>query len=318
MPSDIVKCIDNISILDLSQFVGADASSRKHIANLFVQIITNEGIIGFKGHPVCNPSVDISKWAQELFSQPLQQYETQGIGALRGYSQGFRDQMMWHTGPELTIANPLAGRLPENIWPDELPGFKSATIELYTLLEDLSRQMMSMLALGVGANEPEWLAAMDHHSSVLRYIYFPAHGDYAPGDLRLEDHIDGGMFAILPPATGGGFEMFRDGEWINVTSQEGVIFAYPGLMTEYLSNGKIKAVNHRVIATGYSEHTRLSFPFFMMPHPDFKLIPPDSLIDPDKGNLYPEYTAEELLFHYFQQYLAGTFDSGWARDVLAD
>jgi isopenicillin N synthase-like dioxygenase len=310
--------MNNISIIDLSLYTGGNIALREELARSFVQIIANEGIIGFKGHPVCNEPLNIGERVRELFLLPLQQYEAQGMGALRGYSQGFRDQMMWHTGPELGAESPLVGRLPDNKWPEELAGFKSTTLELYALLEDLSRQMMSMLALGLGADETRWLEAMENHSSVLRYIFFPAHGDYAPGDLRLEDHIDGGMFAILPPATGGGFEMFKGDNWFEVKSQEGVIFAYPGLMTEYLSNGKIKAVRHRVIASGYGEHTRLSFPFFMIPHPDFRLTPPQGLVNTGEASLYPEYTVDELLLHYIEKYLAGTFDSGWARDILAD
>ena len=126
------------------------------------------------------------------------------------------------------------------------------------------------------------------------------------------------MFALVPPAAGGGFEVYRNESWFNVPSHQGIIFTYPGQMTEYLTNGKIKAVNHRVTSRGYRDHTRLSFPYFMIPHPDFRLTPPAALVDPSTGPVYPEYTAEELLFRYFQQYLSDDFDSGWAREVLSE
>ena len=177
---------------------------------------------------------------------------------------------------------------------------------------------MSMMALGLRANESEWLAAIENHSSVFRFTYFPANGDFAPRGIRLVDHIDPGMFAIVPPAAGGGFEVYRNESWFSVPSHQGVIFTYPGQMTEYLTNGKIKAVNHRVTARGYSDHTRLSFPYFMIPHPDFRLTPPATLVDPDTGPVYPECTAEELLLRYFQQYLSDDFNSGWAREVLSE
>ena len=318
MRSDYTKIVDDITVIDISDFPNADSGLRQHVADLFVQTIASEGLVGFEGHPACDPAIDLADWVERLFALPLEKYETHGMDATRGFSRGFRDQMMWHTGPELSADNPLAARLPANRWVDELPGFKEAILEMFSLLENLSYQMMSMLALGLRGNESEWRAAIENHSSVFRFVYFPAHGDFAPDDIRLVDHIDPGMFALVPPAAGGGFEVVRNESWFSVPSHQGIIFTYPGQMTEYLTNAKIKAVNHRVTSRGYRDHRRLSFPYFMIPHPDFRLTPPAVLVDAETGPVYPEYTVEELLFRYFQQYLSGGHDSGWARDVLSE
>jgi len=318
MQTNCIKTIDDITVIDMNRFADMDTESRQHISDLFIQTMATEGLIGFEGHPACNSGIDLSDLGHRLFSLPLEKYQSSGMAATRGFSRGALDQLMWHTGPEISADNPLFARLPPNQWLDELPDFKTVSLEMFSLLEDLSLDMMSMLAIGLKANEKDWLAAMQNHSSVLRFIYFPANGELASENIRLVEHIDAGLFAIIPPADGGGFEVYRNGDWFSVPSYDDIIFTYPGQMTEYLTNGKIKAVSHRVTSHGYREHSRLSFPYFMMPHPDFKLAAPESLIDAAAKEDYPEYTAEELLLRYFQEYLPDNYDSGWARQVTSE
>lgn len=313
-----VRNLDDIRILDLNSLASADGEARRAIGRQFVQLLGEDQLIGIEGHPVCTPPVDVGAQVRELFAQPLQRYAGHGMAAMRGYSEGYRDQMMWHTGPELTPDSPLHGRLPPNIWVDALPQFRPAVLHMYALLEDLARELMSLLAFGLDADEPAWRGAMQHHSSVWRFIYFPAHGDFAPGDIRLDEHVDGGMFAILPPADGGGLEALRDGAWRRVPSRPGVVYTYAGSMLEQLSNGRIPAVQHRVVSRGFDDITRLSFPFFMVPHPDFVLAPPAAVLAPGEQPRWPSRTVEQSLLDYMGRYLAHDHDSGWARKVLQD
>ncbi len=308
----------DIPVFDIELFANADDHVRREMGYDFVTALHAGCLVGFCNHPAGHLNENLPDFVHNLFSRPLTPTALQGIDTTRGYCQGFRDQMMWHTGPEYAEDqdHPFADRLPENHWFDDWPEFQAITMEVYGVMEDLSRYLMSLLALGLDADEQAWSEAMVYHNSVLRYLYYPANGDFIMGDQRLGSHIDPGMFAIIPTATGGGFQFMFEDIWIEPEIAEGIIYCYPGQITEYLTNGYIKAIYHRVVAIDdLGENERLSYPFFMVPHPDFKLTPPASVVGA-KGADYPELAAGEVVNNYFKDYLATQYESQWVDDFM--
>ena len=59
-------------------------------------------------------------------------------------------------------------------------------------------------------------------------------------------------------------------EWHDVPHDPNAYVVNSGLALEYLTNGKMKATNHRVL---FNQEERISIPFFFEPSYDFKLDP---------------------------------------------
>ena len=90
--------------------------------------------------------------------------------------------------------------------------------------------------------------------------------------LGCETHVDSGVFTILYQDKKGGLQVQnrKNKKWYNVPFNKNALIVNTGLALEYLSMGKFKATNHRVL---WNKTKRMSIPFFFEPSYDFKMSP---------------------------------------------
>jgi isopenicillin N synthase-like dioxygenase len=88
--------------------------------------------------------------------------------------------------------------------------------------------------------------------------------------LGCETHVDSGVFTILYQDKKGGLQVQnrRTKKWYDVPYDKSALIVNTGLALEFLSNGKFKATNHRVL---WNKTKRISIPFFFEPSYDFKM-----------------------------------------------
>ena len=88
--------------------------------------------------------------------------------------------------------------------------------------------------------------------------------------LGCETHVDSGIFTVLYQDKKGGLQVQnrRTKRWYDVPFNKNALVVNTGLALEYLTNGKYKATNHRVL---WNKSKRLSIPFFFEPSFDFKM-----------------------------------------------
>ena len=88
--------------------------------------------------------------------------------------------------------------------------------------------------------------------------------------LGCETHVDSGIFTVLYQDRKGGLQVQnrRNKKWYDVPFNRNALVVNTGLALEYLTNGKYKATNHRVL---WNKSKRLSIPFFFEPSFDFKM-----------------------------------------------
>ena len=88
--------------------------------------------------------------------------------------------------------------------------------------------------------------------------------------LGCETHVDSGVFTILYQDKKGGLQVQnrRTKKWYDVPYDKSALIINTGLALEFLSNGKFKATNHRVL---WNKTKRISIPFFFEPSYDFKM-----------------------------------------------
>ena len=112
--------------------------------------------------------------------------------------------------------------------------------------------------------------------STLRFNYYP--NQIKPIEVSKQDgialgcetHVDSGVFTILYQDKKGGLQVQnrKNKKWYNVPFKKNALIVNTGLALEYLSKGKFKATNHRVL---WNKSKRLSIPFFFEPSYDFRM-----------------------------------------------
>ena len=112
--------------------------------------------------------------------------------------------------------------------------------------------------------------------STLRFNYYPKQTrpvEISKQDgvaLGCETHVDSGVFTILYQDKKGGLQVQnrRNKKWYDVPFNKKALVINTGRALEFLSKGKFKATNHRVL---WNKKKRMSIPFFFEPSYDFKM-----------------------------------------------
>ena len=88
--------------------------------------------------------------------------------------------------------------------------------------------------------------------------------------LGCETHVDSGIFTILFQDKKGGLQVQnrKNKKWYDVPFNKKALIVNTGLALQFLSKGKFKATNHRVL---WNKTRRMSIPFFFEPSYDFKM-----------------------------------------------
>ena len=112
--------------------------------------------------------------------------------------------------------------------------------------------------------------------STLRFNYYPKQNkpvEISKQDgaaLGCETHVDSGIFTVLYQDKIGGLQVQnrKNKKWYNVPFNKKALVVNTGRALEFLSKGKFKATNHRVL---WNKTERMSIPFFFEPSYDFKM-----------------------------------------------
>ena len=113
--------------------------------------------------------------------------------------------------------------------------------------------------------------------------------------LGCETHVDSGIFTILYQDQKGGLQVQnrKTKKWHNVPFNKNALVVNTGRALEFLSKGKFKATNHRVL---WNKKKRMSIPFFFEPSYDFKMNP--SFLNAkkinNKGLIYEKFLNQSL------------------------
>ena len=137
--------------------------------------------------------------------------------------------------------------------------------------------------------------------STLRFNYYPKQTkpvEISKQDgvaLGCETHVDSGVFTVLYQDRRGGLQVQnrKTKKWYNVPFNNKALVVNTGLALEFLSKGKFKATNHRVL---WNKSKRLSVPFFFEPSYDFKMNKSflNSTKNSNSGQIYEKFLNQSL------------------------
>jgi len=263
------------------------------------------GFCGIRGHGIPQAQIDRAYDVfQRFFALPEEvkrQYHVPGSGGARGYTpfmvETAKDSRypdlkeFWHIGREIPRDSKYADVMPPNLWPSEVPEFRTFGWALYEALDALGRRVLRALALHIHLPEDYFEDKVDQGNSILRPIHYPPiTADDIP-NVRAGAHEDINLITLLVGASAAGLEVLsKKGEWVPFTSDADTIVVNIGDMLQRLTNHVYPSTTHRVVNPPgeAARKPRFSTPFFLHPNPDFLIETLPSCITADNPNRYPE------------------------------
>ncbi|MBO9667193.1 MAG: isopenicillin N synthase family oxygenase [Bdellovibrio sp.] len=305
-----------VPTLSLASYTKGDGSEKaKFIDNLFMGL-KEYGFIILKDHNVkaadLHKAYDLLEKFYGLPEETKKSYISPTAGFQRGYTPFGKEHAkdspvmdlkeFWHVGRELAAGNSLKEVYPDNVWPAELPEFKSHFINLFNALEQAGEVMLEALTMPLEVDKDFFARMTKDGNSILRLLHYPPIPEGVdPRCVRAAAHEDINFITILPAATASGLQLKdRDGTWLDIESEPDTLIVDVGDMLARLTNDVLPSTTHRVINPQDGKNgSRYSMPFFMHPHPDAML----SCLPSCKGSgaKYPDITGQDFLMQRLRE-----------------
>lgn len=302
---------DEIPSLDLNDFKNGDPAAKQQFVDSLGTAYNNIGFVAIKNHGLSDDlTTKLYGSVQSFFRQNDEvktSYEVPGIFGQRGYVSKGKEKAKGRNTGDLKefyhVGQPDDAQkiYPDNVWPQEVSGFREHTLEAYQTLEQAGVYMLRAIALYLGLEETYFDDKVKSGNSILRAIhYFPIENpEEIPDDaVRAAEHGDINLITLLMGASADGLQVKRkDGKWIPITALPDQIVVNVGDMMSRLTNNKLKSTIHRVVnpPKDKMKTSRFSIPFFMHPISEMDLTCLESCIDEENPKLYKDVTAGEFL-----------------------
>lgn len=306
---------DEIPSLDLAAFYGGDKAKKEKFVAELGAAYNSIGFVAIRNHFLDDDLqqrlyVAIKKFFA-LPDEVKKKYEIAGLAGQRGYIGKGKEHAkgrntgdlkeFFHVGQQLDEQQLVKEGYPDNVWPTEVPEFKSIAVEVYKALEKTGTLMLQAIALYLGLPEHYFDDKIKAGNSILRPIhYYPIEDpDSVPADaVRAAEHGDINLITLLMGASADGLQVLRrDGKWIPITALPDQLVVNVGDMLERLTNKKLKSTIHRVVnpPRHLMNTPRYSIPFFMHPRSEMSLAALANCVDAENPKKWDDITAGEFL-----------------------
>lgn len=258
------------------------------LGNLLAAALGADGFFAIDGDVIDRSKIDdaLDRTVQ-TFALPAhtkRQYHVPGIDGQRGYTGPGPDQSLhgipdpreyWHVGREKLPAPPGLPRASfANVWPAEIPEFRTALLRLFDEVDELGVRILRILDDALGASGYFDRALQDGDSGI-RCLRYPSL-DSGVGEemqMRAAAHTDIDFLTVFIRESDEGLQMNdRAGKWITTPSSPGSILIGAGEMLTRVTNGAIPSALHRVNPPMPDSPDRYSLIFCVHPRPDAELV----------------------------------------------
>ena len=249
-----------------------------------------------------------------FFAQPegsKQRFHVPGASGQTGYTgllvetavgreqADWKEMLNWSEPPPTD--HPLRRRYPhlypEPLLPEALvPGITAVLERFHRTVLDLQRRFLRVIALGLGCAETFFDEMTADAPTLSRAVRYPPMEE-APveGTVWADAHADINLITALPRATAAGLQVRLNDGWVAVQPPPGRVILNGGLMLERLSNGRIPAAWHRVVAGPGNRGERLSVVQFCHPRPWTLLAPLPCCVTPQRPQRWAGVMAGDAL-----------------------
>ncbi|MFL6737764.1 MAG: isopenicillin N synthase family dioxygenase [Sphingomicrobium sp.] len=280
----------------------------EELGNSFVEY----GFAIVRDHGIPQDLIDrAEELSKQFFALPddvKKKYLIPGGGGARGYTAfgietakgatSFDLKEFWHVGRELAPGHKFREVMADNIWPEEIPGFKETFLELYDAFDAAGVKVLRAIARFLEVDEEYFTDTVRDGNSVMRLLHYPAQTEPTGNHIRAGAHEDINTITLLLGAEEAGLELkTKDGRWIPVSPKAGELVINIGDMLQRLTNGVLRSTSHRVVnpAPERASHARYSMPFFLHFRPDFMIEALPGTVPPGQQPKWPPISSHEYL-----------------------
>ncbi|MGD1862825.1 MAG: isopenicillin N synthase family dioxygenase [Leptolyngbyaceae cyanobacterium] len=299
-----------IPVLSLQTFVEGSSAAQQAFVRQLGKALEAIGFFALTDHGI-DPNLIQAAYAAAaaVFTLPpaiKNQYEDRVLNGQRGFTAFGREHAkdslhadlkeFWHIGPEQTR--------PANLWPQEVPAFKSTMLPLFQQLDRCANSLLEACALYLDLPRQFLADTTANSPTLLRVLHYPPVPAALPAaQLRAAAHEDINLITLLCEATTPGLELLQtDGSWLPIAAIPGQIIVDTGDMLQNLTNGLFKSTTHRVTNPESDRDRRFSLPFFVHPRPETDLSPLPGCIERTGGRAnFPQLTAGEYLLQRLRE-----------------
>src|SRR5258706_950870 len=266
--------MDRVPAIDIGAFYTGDLARRRAIGQAVGEACERIGFFQVVGHRVPAALIEaVRVVAFDFFALPSaekQRYRPPAGVLLRGYTPPETNTLSRsraiETPPDMRelmsagSAKVTGSEYPTypgarmfynpNIWPDRPAGLVPLFSAYVRAMEDLSRDLMRLFALGLDLPESYFDTKIDNHFGVFHSLHYAARRDPPqPGQLRAGAHSDFGSLTIIyPPSGGDGLEVLSpSGQWIAVDPVAGAFVINIGDLMQRWTNDRWTSTLHRVV-----------------------------------------------------------------------
>jgi len=299
---------DHIASVSLSDADADPEGFAQELGKSFVEY----GFAIVRDHGIAQELIDrADKLSKQFFALPdevKKKYLISGGGGARGYTafgietakgaQAFDLKEFWHVGRELAPGHKFREVMADNIWPDEIPGFKETFLQLYDAFDAAGVKVLRAIARFLNVDEEYFTDTVRDGNSVMRLLHYPAQPKPTGNHIRAGAHEDINTITLLLGAEEAGLELkTKDGRWIPVSPKPGELVINIGDMLQRLTNGMLRSTSHRVVnpAPDRASHARYSMPFFLHFRPDFVIEALPGTVPAGEQPKWPPISSHEYL-----------------------
>lgn len=301
-----------IPVLDLSNFVDGDETSRANFVQEIGKAFHEIGFVGITNHGIPKDLIDdfysSSKSFFNMSYDIKSQYEIAGLAGQRGYTSFGKEQAkqsevadlkeFYQIGQTVEDGDAIKSEYPDNVMVSENPEFTQTGYQLYRQFERCGAELLKAIAIYLELGESYFEPNIKNGNSILRAIHYPPITQEPDTAIRAEQHEDINLITLLVGASAGGLELLNmENEWLPITPGENEIVINVGDMLQRLTNNYLKSTTHRVVNPPKAEwhKPRLSIPFFLHPRSTMDLTCLDKYVNAEMPLAYENTTAGEYL-----------------------
>ena len=271
-----------LPIIDLSRLRSGDAASLAETAGAVDAVCRESGFFYIVGHGIA-PELTQRMFAasRAFFGQPdevKQQSHIRHSAYRRGFEAighqsldpGKPSDLLeaFNIGLDFDLSKTGGASAPRrgpNQWPDEAvaPGLRDVATEYMAGMEQLSRQLMGLIALGLGLPQAYFEPFMTMPVPTLRMLHYPPQAAIDdPEQMGCGAHTDWGALTLLAQDMSGGLQVTdAQGRWHDVPPIENSLIINLGDLMARWTNDAYRSTLHRVI-NRVSQRDRYSLPYF--------------------------------------------------------
>jgi isopenicillin N synthase-like dioxygenase len=299
---------DHIASVSLPDADSDPQGFAQELGNSFVEY----GFAIVRDHGIPQDLIDRAEQLSKIFfalpDDVKKKYLVPGGGGARGYTafgietakgaQAFDLKEFWHVGRELPAGHKFREVMADNVWPEEIPGFKETFLELYDAFDAAGVKVLRAIARFLKVDEEYFTDTVRDGNSVMRLLHYPAQTEATGNHIRAGAHEDINTITLLLGAEEAGLELkTKDGRWIPVSPKPGELVINIGDMLQRLTNGVLRSTSHRVVnpAPDRASHARYSMPYFLHFRPDFIIEALPGTVPPGEQPKWPPISSHDYL-----------------------